>query len=332
MKTKNTKYDIITFGSATEDIFLKLKKGNFRVLRNKEFITQKALCFSLGSKIELSDLKICSGGGGTNTAATFSEQGFKIIFCGKIGQDLAGEKVLEDLRRFKINTCSVKKDNKRATALSVILSTGLTRTVLIHRGACHFMQKKDILWQNLKTKWFYLAPLSGKSAFLFPHLVNFAKRNKIKTAVNIGNSQINLSSNILKPIFSKIDILILNQQEAALLTKTSYQKENEILRKLNKLTSKIIVMTKGKRGVVVSDKKYKWSAGVLPVKSIEKTGAGDAFGAGFLSGLIRKNDIAFAIQLGTANAAACLQKTGTKQGLLKKGESWQRIKVIKKAI
>ena len=326
-------YDVITFGSATEDIFLKLKKGQYFLLKSKKFVVDKGLCFPLGSKVDVEDLKIFSGGGGINTAATFSNQGFKTIFCGKVGQDLAGEKVLEDLRRFKIDTSFVKKDNKRTTALSVILSMGSKRTVLVSRGVCHFMKKGDIPWQKLSAKWFYLAPLSGKSANLFKVLVEFAKKNKIKIAANIGNSQLNLPGNILKPLLSKVDILILNQEEAALLTKTPYQRENEILRKLNKLTSKIVVVTKGEKGVVVSNKKYKWLAGILPLKLTEKTGAGDAFGSGFLSGLIKsKNSIEYAIQLGTANAAACLKKTGTKEGLLKKGKFWQKVKVIKKKI
>jgi len=66
----------------------------------------------------------------------------------------------------------------------------------------------------------------------------------------------------------------------------------------------------------------------------EKTGAGDAFGSGFLSGLLQKNDIEYAIQLATANATSCIQKIGAKNGLLKKDEwgSWPKVKVRKRLL
>jgi sugar/nucleoside kinase (ribokinase family) len=53
------------------------------------------------------------------------------------------------------------------------------------------------------------------------------------------------------------------------------------------------------------------------------TGAGDAFGAGFLSAFIRtKGDIKAAMQLAAANSAACIQQWGSKEGILTKGEKF----------
>jgi fructokinase len=76
-------------------------------------------------------------------------------------------------------------------------------------------------------------------------------------------------------------------------------------------------MTKGEKGVVVSDGKYMWSAPSFSVSVQDATGAGDAFSSGFLSGLIKSNDIPFAIKLGMANSVSCIGKIGAKNGLLK---------------
>jgi sugar/nucleoside kinase (ribokinase family) len=55
-------------------------------------------------------------------------------------------------------------------------------------------------------------------------------------------------------------------------------------------------------------------------EGIERTGAGDAFGSGFVSGMILENDIEYAIQLGSANATSVIQEIGAKNGLLQKDD------------
>ena len=323
-------FDIITFGSATHDIFLQSK--TFKIIGEKKFITGKGLCLSLGQKIEVKDIYFSTGGGGTNTATTFASQGFKTAYCGVVGNDPAGEEVIKDLKKFKTDTRFVLKTKKKPTNLSVILSSdGQERTILVYRGASEELTKNKVPWSQLKAKWFYLAPLSGKLCGLFETLVDFAQKNKIKVMANPGNSQLNLPQQTLKRILKKIDILVLNQEEASLLTKIPYQQEEEIFKKIDELSPGIAIMTKGPAGVVVSDGNYLYQAEPLKVKVVDRTGAGDAFAAGFLSGLIQSGQIVYAIQLGIANSSACLQKIGAKNGLLKKNQKWSKVKVkIKK--
>lgn len=329
-------FDIITFGSATIDTFLKLRDGDYRISKDDRFSSGKSFCLPLGSKILIDDLKVSSGGGGTNTAYTFSKQGFKVNYIGKVGNDKRGEELIKELKKFKIGTQFVKKDKDYPTAFSLILSSSIgERTALIYRGACHFMRESDVPWKELKkTQWFYLGSLSGKSSQIFASLVKFAKKNNIKVAANPGNSQINLGQRVLKPILSQLDVLILNREEAALLTKIEKENEIEIIKKLTSLTSGLVVVTKGKQGSVVSDGKYIFEAGIPPVLAVEATGAGDAYGSGFLSGLLEKNNIEYAIQLATANATSCTQKIGAKNGLLQKGKwgLWPWVKVRKKLL
>jgi len=329
-------FDIITFGSATIDTFLRLENKDYCILKKNKFATEKAFCMPLGAKLSIKDLKIFSGGGGTNTACTFSKQGFKVSYVGKVGNDKNGEQLVEELKKFKVGTEFIKKDKKQSTAFSIILSSSTgERTALVYRGACHFMKKDDVPWNKIKkTKWFYLAPLSEKSAKLFGPLVNFAKKNNIKVAANLGNSQINLNRKILNPILSNLDVLILNKEEASLLAKISDKNEKKIMKKLCLLCKGIVVITKGKQGSMVSDGKYIFEAGIPPVLAKEATGAGDAYGSGFLSGLLKKNSIEYAIELATANSTNCTQKIGAKNGLLQKNKwgSWPKIKVNKKLL
>ena len=324
-------FDIITFGSATIDTFLELNKKDYQISKKN-----KTFCIPLGAKLLIDGLKILSGGGGTNTACTFSKQGFKVSYVGKVGQDKSGEHIIEELKEFKVGTEFIKKDKKEITAFSTILSTSIgERTVLFHKGACHFMEKNDIPWDKIKnTKWFYSAPLSGKTSKLFKSLVDFAKKNNIKIAANLGNSQINLDKKTLNPILSKLDVLILNEEEASLLTKISIGDEIKTMKKLCSLCKGIIVVTKGEKGSIVSDGKYVFKAGIPPILAKEATGAGDSYASGFISGLLKKNSIEYAIELATANSTNCTQKIGAKNGLLKKDKwgSWPKVKVNKKLL
>lgn len=324
-------FDVITFGSATRDVNLKSKA--FKIKKDdKDFVTGEGICLALGSKIDIEDIQFTSGGGGTNTAATFAKQGFKTAFCGAVGDDIAGREIVEELKSCRINTSLVLKSKEKATNHSVIVSSdGEDRTILAYRGASDMLNKDNIPWNKLKAKWLYLAPLSGKLCDTFEDIVNFAFENKIKIAVNPGNCQLSLPVDVLKRILKKVDILILNQEEASFLTKVSFQDELEIFKKIDEICSGIAVMTRGGEGVVASDGKYFYRALPNPERKIlDTTGAGDSFSAGFLSDFIRYNgDIEKAIQLGLANSEACLSKVGAKNGLLGKNDKFNRVRVLK---
>ncbi|MCX6790769.1 MAG: carbohydrate kinase family protein, partial [Candidatus Gribaldobacteria bacterium] len=162
-------FDVITFGSATWDNFLRLKKEYYKILPEKILNEEKALCLPLGAKVYLDDKQSASGGGGTNVATTLALQGFRVAYCGKVGCDKEGDQILQELKERKIDASMCLRDKEYSTAYSAILSLPEEeRTVLIYRGACHFLREAELSKAKiLKTKWFYLAPLSGQTANLF---------------------------------------------------------------------------------------------------------------------------------------------------------------------
>jgi ribokinase len=326
-------FDIITFGSATRDINLRSKA--FKVFENgKDFITGQGICLALGSKIDVDDIKLTSGGGGTNTAVAFAKQGFKTAYCGTIGDDVSGRELVDELKSEKVNTGFVFLKKEKPTNHSVIISsTGEDRTILVYRGASDLLSKEDIPWKKIKTKWIYIAPFPASQGTLFEDIVNFASENKIKIAVNPGNSQLSKPIDELKRILGKVDVLILNQEEASFLTKVPFEDENEIFKKIDEICPGIAVMTKGGEGVVASDGEHFYSALPDPERKIvDTTGAGDSFASGFISDYIRHNgDIEKAIQLGLANSAANLSQVGSKTGLLSKNDKFERVRVIKQS-
>ncbi|MFA5743098.1 MAG: carbohydrate kinase family protein [Candidatus Paceibacterota bacterium] len=307
-------FDVVTFGSATLDIEVLMPKNIIR--KDNRSISGKAYCFNLGSKLDVNDMYFGFGGGGVNTAVTFKKQGFRTAYCGMVGQDILGQEIIEYLNERGIDSSLVKKTGEKLTNNSVIMdSVAEDRTVLAYRGASELLKKEDIP-EDLRASWFYLAPLSGKLSGETGDILAFARKNGIKTAANLGNSQIKMPKTEVREILGKIDVLILNKEEASNLTNIDYGEEREIILKLAKIHSGISVMTKGKDGVVVISGKKTYEAKLKKFKIIDETGAGDSFGSGFISGLIRTGDIEYSIRLGLTNSKYALLIRGATTGLL----------------
>ncbi|MFA5431734.1 MAG: carbohydrate kinase family protein [Candidatus Paceibacterota bacterium] len=316
--------DIITFGSATWDIFLKIDKAN--TLKSDKFPSGIGVIFDLGAKIDINDMYFSFGGGGMNTALTFKKQGFSVAYCGSVGADIPGKEIIAEMEKKGISTEFIQK-NENPTNNSVILNTSEDdRTVLSYRGASEMLNKEDILWGGMSPSWFYLAPLSGKLSSLTEDIVDFAKKNKIKVAINLGNSQIILGKEKLEPMLKKVDVLLLNLDEAALLTGVDAKDEMNLMRELNSIHPGINTVTKGPEGVLVSQEDVLFEASSCKVKVVDKTGAGDAFGSAFICGLIKSNmDIEWAIRLGIANSVSCIKVRGAGNGLLEEGADFKKI-------
>lgn len=329
-------FDIITFGSATKDIFVRPKK--LSVLKySKPFDSAQGreaqqVCFPFGSKIDVDSIEFHSGGGGANSSATFALQGFATAFCGIVGSDSAGQEVLAELKKLKIDIGLAEAKKEKLTNHSVIiLNEGHDRTILAYRGAAELLTKENIPFKKLKAKWIYAAPLSGKSAHVFGEIVQFAKENNIKVAANPGMAQLALEN--FAEIAKNIDVLILNQEEASFLTKLSVENEQEIFKKVDDICPGIFVMTKGGQGVTVSDNQQIYYAKPpLDRKIADTTGAGDAFGSGFVAEYIKSGNVETAIHLGMANSVGCLSALGAQNGLLKKGQPFEKVEVSKDII
>lgn len=325
------KYDVVTMGSATQDVFMSSK--DFEEIESEKFITKKGICVPLGSKVFMDDIFFAMGGTGTNTAVTFARQGLKTAYLGAVGKDISGGGVKSELEKHGVSLNLLREMEEYPTAYSVILSLpNVGRSILKKEGACHFIKKEEIDFEQIETSWIYAGSLSSESCALLRPAVEHAFKNDIKVAVNpAGDTQLGEHVDELLSVLDKIDILILNQEECARLTGFDFKEEDKIFDELDKMVKGIAVMTKGPDGVIVSDGKNRYSAGIPESDFVDRTGAGDAFGSAFTVGYMENENIENAIQFGTANATAVMQKKGAANGLLKKGDwgPWPKVEVLK---
>jgi len=325
-------YDVITIGSVTRDVFLQSalfkKFHDPKHLERMGFKTGDAECLPFGAKIEIEKPSFMVGGGAANAAVTFARQGFKTAAIAKVGNDYVGTKAVEALHQEKIQV--YPSFDKKGTAWSAILlsATG-ERTILNYRGASEDFQKSDMP-KNLKSRWLYVVPGSIDHNLIFSLIQNFKKQGT-KIAVDFSKHYLDLGPKKLGSILELLDVVHINREEASVLTGKKYEDEAGIFRNLERLIPGIVLMTDGPKGVIASDGRQMYRSGVYKEKRIaDRTGAGDAFGSGFVAmlagkkldhnGVYAEKDIERAIRFASANATSVVEVIGTEPGILRKGQ------------
>jgi len=306
-------YDVITLGSATVDVFARTKSKLIKILDDKG--ETDLLAFTTGSKLLIDKLVYTIGGGGTNSAVAFAKLGVKTAFLGKTGKGYNGKLIHDSLIKNKVDIC-LMKSNSEHTGFSIILDNlEKDRVILAHKGVNDSLAPHEINLNVLKTKWIYSSSLIGKAYKSLIKISNHAKTKNIKLAFNPSSYIAEKGISHLRPVMKNTTVLLFNKCEAMTLTKED--KLSNMFSCLHGHGPKIVVITDGKNGVHVSDGNFIYSIEARKVrKVVDTTGAGDAFAASFISGLIRKNDIEFALRLGIENSTSVIKQIGAKNGLL----------------
>lgn len=314
-------FDVMTIGSATRDGFF--EGIDFLSVEGKCFITNKGVCLPLGAKIKVPQVHFLTGGSATNTAVGFARQGLKTAVICRVGNDISGKTIIEEMKKEDIDIQFVQKDYIQPTAYSVIFLTSKgERTILSYKGCTEKLAGCEIPWRKIKTHWFCIGSL-GKEKNILKEIIEFAVSKNIKLAINPGWQELEWLKKNPKWL-DKFEIFVCNQEEAAYFTDIPYNKEKKIFKKLDDLVKGIVVMTKGEKGVSVSNGKYLWKAGVFKKKKIrDTTGAGDAFTSAFVATFIKRRKISEklikeAIRVGSANACSVIEHIGAKPGILYK--------------
>lgn len=313
--------DVITLGTITNDLFLESKQ--FKPFHDsdfpkKDFPTGNAECFALGSKIYIDSLSQYIGGDAANAAITFARQGLQTGFIGKLGTDAHTKSVQSYFKKEKVKLLSKTLSKKQTDTSIILLSPTGERTILVSRGASNDFLPKDI--PNVKAKWWYIAP--GKiSSSIILNLVKKIKKEHGKIAFNPSGYYIEHEIDVLKEICKSSDIVIVNREEGSKITGKSYEKIKDIFKAFDALVLGIAVLTDGSNGAFVSDGHMLYKAISFKEKQLaDRTGAGDAFGSGFVAGFIQKNDIGYALRLACANATSVVEHIGAQQGILLRKE------------
>lgn len=309
-------FDVITCGSATVDYFIHTKQEPLDLEQPK---TGHLLCYPLGAKLLVDRLRHKIGGGGTNTAWSFQKLGLRTGYVGCIGKDKEADRILRALRDQRITFLGMR--HTRDTDCSFILdSSGRDRTILVYRSASEALDFRKLPKTKLKATWLYFSASIGHAAKAAEDLARHAKQQGAQVAYNPSQYLIREQSAHVHRMLRRSDVLILNREEAELLTGKTAVPYDTLLHALRSLGPEIVVVTDGRNGAHAADNERTYFAAAHQIQIAETTGAGDAFAAAFVTGFAKTRSMVFALELGTTNAESCIEQVGAKEGLL----SWKQ--------
>jgi sugar/nucleoside kinase (ribokinase family) len=310
-KMSDTNIKILTFGAATQDVFLSGKALHARRdVRTRDYVEQ----FPLGAKLDIEGVHFDTGGGAANAAVTFARQGFSVGYVGKIGHDPAGAEVMRVLRREGVATDYVVYDAKLGTGYSTLMvAPSGERTILSYRGASHELKAKELPIRNLEADWFYLSTQAGNFDLL-TKLLKHANTRGIQVALDPGAGEL-AQPKKLKGLLPLITVLKANAEELGSLFGGENLRET-ITRAAD--VCPFVVGTDGPAGAYATTGGKLYQAGTYQkVKVLDRTGAGDAFGSGLVAALAKGLPIEDALTLGSANATSVVTQFGAKAGILR---------------
>lgn len=304
-------FHVIAIGDTTQDIFLKMHEAGLQCDINQEHCK---ICFDFAEKIAVEQkTDIPAVGNAANHAIGVARLGLKSAIYTVVGDDDQGHKAVAVFRENGVDPRFVVHDKDHGTNLSVVINYKGERTIFVYHEPRAYE-----LPGGKSTAWVYLTSASGGGVRdLHAQTLDFLKRHTdVRLAFNPGTHQMHLGRQELLPLLERSAILFLNREESARVLEVETNDVVELTREFHKIGVKIMVLTDGPKGSYASDGTTIWYAPIFDGPVVERTGAGDAFGSGFLSALIKGKTIPEAMMWGNANSTSVVQYIGAREGLL----------------
>lgn len=302
---------ILSIGAAVQDVFLS-HSDEFKPVSDAS-VHEQFMKLELGAKADVNNIDFSTGGGATNAAVTFARQGLRAQFMGTIGHDPAGRAVLDDLDAEGVDTSYVSYSDTYNTGYSVLLlAPSGERTILTYRGASTHYDARNFDLSNSDADWLYVSSMAGGMDTLHK-IFTQAKQLGIKIFFNPGKGELSQPDK-LKGLLDDVEILSVNREE--MMTIVEGKDTAELIRHGLHYVP-VVIVSDGPNGVTASDGKTIVRAGMYEdVKVIDRTGAGDAFGSGFLSQWVQGKSLREAIVFASANSTSVVTMIGAKKGIL----------------
>lgn len=312
----NDKFDLISIGDATWDVFIVPSEAEtFCEIQSEESM----IAFKYGDKIPVNSVDYSVGGNGANNSVGVKRFGLRVAPILTLGDDSTSNQIVETFIKEGVDTSYVYRTKNTASNFSTIVVVGGERTIFSYNKDKEYSFPSEFP----KTSWIYLTSMGDNFSEIYKKTIEVVKNNpKIKLAFNPGSRQVRAGVDKFLDVLSVCHVLYVNREEAETISgvKDTKGREKDLLSALNGLGPKISIVTDGPNGAFVFDGEKYYHSGVLPIDAYERTGAGDSFGAGCVAGLVKGKDIKEALLWGTVNSASVIGYVGAQRGLLKESE------------
>lgn len=304
--------DLITIGDITTDAFIRLKDAHVHCRVDHE---ARELCLPFGDKIPFEYAKVVRGvGNAANVAVAGARLGLRSALVSNIGSDQNGHECLNELQHNHVITSYVRKNEGKVTNYHYVLWYGPDRTILVNHVDYEYKLPK-----LPEARWIYLTSLAANT---FPYHLAIAdyleSHPQIRLAFQPGTFQIKLGFEELKRIYSRVDVFILNVEEAQRMLNTNSRDIKSLMSKIRRYGPKLVLVTDGPNGAYMFDGDHYYFMPLYPDPRppLERTGCGDAFAATFVSALVLGKSPLEALTWAPVNPMSVAQFVGSQEGLL----------------
>jgi ribokinase len=293
-----TRFDAIGFGALNVDKLFKVDK--IAKAEKETFII---------------DYSEACGGSAANTIVGLARLGCKVGFIGKVAGDREGKMLVDDFQRESVDTNGIihSKHGRSGTAMGFVDKKG-ERALYVDSGVNDTIALNEIdVKYASQTRLLHLTSFIGEKSFQTQKKLVETLPKNVKLSLDPGELYAEKGMQILEPLISRTSVFMPSRGELQLLTgKDDYRKGAETL--LRKGVG-VVAVKLGSRGCYVTDGKESHLVEAFKVKVVDTTGAGDAFCAGFLYGLISGKSLYECGRIGNFIASRCIMKMGARPGL-----------------
>ncbi|MEH7110690.1 carbohydrate kinase family protein [Bacillus sp. JJ1764] len=256
------------------------------------------------------------GGSPSNIAMNVRKLGIHSLVASAVSEDGFGTFLINHLLKAGIDTSCVQiVDN--STSMVVVTKSQSTPIPIFYRGADYHLDYTPSLEEallNSKIVHFSCWPISMPPARqTIEKVIKKARENDILIGFDPNYHPMIWKRGedgveYVKSIIGKVDIVKPSEDDAERL----FGKDTQLnqIEKFLKLGPKLVIMTLGKDGAIVSNGMEMVELNSFATDVIDTTGAGDAFWSGFYTALVKEHTIREALNFGFAVSAFKLKHTG----------------------
>jgi ribokinase len=258
-------------------------------------------------------LELHCGGVGANCALALARWGVQARLLGCLGRDAFGDHLLDALEQGGLDTQWVQRTGEAITGLMYIsITPDGQRTFFGSRGANGFVRRlaaNSRFFASARAAhlvgYNFLNPMTEQAA---KHILKTVRARGGWVSLDVGMApSVEVPRKILRA-GRNVDILFASRDEAAALTGTRDPRKAFAWLKRN--GAREVVLKLGKRGCLIAEEEEIREVPAFPVRTVDSTGAGDAFVAAFLQARLRNWPAAEAALAANAAGAAAATVVG----------------------
>lgn len=314
---------ILGMGNALVDILARLKSDDllksFNLPRGSMTLVDLELSNLINMHTSGLEKSKASGGSAANTIHGLARLGLETGYIGKIGKDDLGRIFKKDMKKSGINTVLYQSMTDTGRVIGMI-SPDSERTMATYLGAAVELSAEDIssdIFSNYDL--FYIEGYLVNNFELFSKSLRLARKMGLKTALDLASYNIveQYKDQLCDEIKTCADIVFANEEESKVLT--GKEPENAVKAIAEKV--EIAIVKIGAKGSLIKRGEEEVHVPAIVVNSVDTTGAGDIYAAGFLYGLSKNLSLEKCGRLGTLLSSEVIQVVGPKLG----DSAWTRI-------